>query len=175
MDAGPESNAGRQVVTVHLTLLDLFRFNLAILPRSSWGRLSLGAYLGFGIVTGFAIVGVPATFREVLAWLLAAAAVTMVGLIVFCVFLVPFFFLSSRTPGLLGEHVFTIKHEGLREETSANDTLIRWGGAHDLHRTDGFILIGTSPVMFHVLPRRSFASQAAFEAFWAAIQPLKRQ
>jgi hypothetical protein len=168
-------NTDLQVVKVHLTTWDLLWFNVLIFPRASWGRVSIGLYVAMGLVGGIATGGVPATFDEVLFVVLFAGVLVTVCLVGFLVFLVLFVLLSSRSPGLLGEHVFSLELDGLRETTSANDTLLRWGGVHGLHRTGGAIFIGISPMVFHVLPRRFFAWQAAFDAFWAAIQPLKRR
>jgi hypothetical protein len=172
---GLESSANLRTLKVHLTKSDLVWFNILILPRSRLGQISLGIYVALGLAGGIATGGVPPTLDEVVYVFLYVVVVVMICLVCFLFFLVPFILLSFRSPGLLGEHVFTLDQDGLRERTTVNDTLIRWGGVHDLHRTGSFILIGVSPMVFHVLPRRFFASQTDFDAFWAAIQPLKRR
>jgi hypothetical protein len=125
---------------------------------------------------GISASGVPSTARQVLALLLPILVVSGSSVGVGLLFaLMSGLLAAKRASGILGDHVYSIQSDGLREQTSVNDTLLRWGGAQDLIRTSAFLLIRIGPALFHILPRRSFSSVEEYNAFWRAIQPLKRK
>ena len=74
--------------------------------------------------------------------------------------------------GSLGEHTFSLTELGLVESSRYNETLIKWGGAHRLLRTPRMIYVQMNAGIYHLIPRRFFASAEDDEKFWAAIQPL---
>lgn len=162
------------VITTRMSRRDLLTFNLLVAPRLAAPWISLGFV---ATLTGIAFVadqGLPTTLRAsfVLFFAIAFAAIVFLS---FMLLLILGFALLSPSHGVLGEHVYSVQSDGVREQTVANDTLIKWGGARDLVRTSAFILIRVAPALFHVLPRRSFTSQAEFDEFWERIQALKRE
>ena len=82
------------------------------------------------------------------------------------------FALSSSTAktGVLGRHDFEIREDGLFESTPANEQLNRWAGITAVERTAAFIYVGINAYLFHVIPRRSFASQSEYDAFFEALR-----
>lgn len=98
-------------------------------------------------------------------------------LLVFTVFLLTILVSSAVTAlratakaGMLGRHVFEIRPDGLRESTSANETLHQWSGLLGLERQKSYLLIRITPMNFHVLPARAFANPAACDAFYQSLQ-----
>jgi hypothetical protein len=67
---------------------------------------------------------------------------------------------------------YTLGEDGLEERTVANVTLIKWGGAWKVSRTPTYICVNIAPLLFHVLPRRCFATQQAYDEFWEGLQRL---
>jgi hypothetical protein len=170
----PPDASNRVTVVTTVSRWDLVKLNFLVTPSlpSTWISLGFVAMLTCGVwVTK---EGIPITARAFLVLLIAvvlATAVFFAFLLVFSLGLV----LLSPSRGVLGEHLFSVQSDGLREQTTANDTLIKWGGAQDLVRTSAFILIRVAPALCHVLPRRNFVSQSEFDTFWISIQPLKHE
>jgi hypothetical protein len=161
-------------VKVHLTRWDLVAFNLLLTPRlrSTW---IVCATIGLILVLLLVVSrGVPTSGVEWLAIAIGAAvgatAFLGVGFLISIVFVLS---TSSASNGILGEHTYSFEADGLREQTSANDTLIKWGGARDVRRLGAFVLINISPALYHVIPRRCFASSNEYDEFWAKAQRLK--
>lgn len=175
MPQRPDAEAELAPLKVHITLGDVVLINILVLPRSSTTWITSGFILALGCIGGLLTAGTPSTVHEFLVLVTYVGVVVMVSMVTWFVFILGFALLAARAPGVLGEHVYTFQNDGLREETDVNDTLIKWGGAHDLQRTASFIVIRVSPALFHVLPRRSFASMADFEVFWSKAQALKRR
>ena len=88
------------------------------------------------------------------------------------VFLVSLLFVmlgSTSRSGVIGRHTFTIEDAGLREQTAANDTLSYWSAIRRIEKTRAAINVQISPWLFYVMPRRSFGSDEAFDAFFDAL------
>lgn len=73
-------------------------------------------------------------------------------------------------PGILGSHLFEIRRDGLFESTSANQTVTNWSAIRSATRTKHYILVSVAWWMLHCIPRRAFADDAAFEAFYSTLQ-----
>jgi len=172
MNSDPDSE--HEPVRVDITRWDLVTLNLAITPRlrSTWLAWGFVAACAGGIE--IAADGYPTTARAwfgmVTAMLLVA---TVFSTVMFGITLCAILFMSGTANGVIGEHIYVFTDHGLREQTSANDTLIRWNGVRDVRRTSRFILIGVSPALYHVLPRRCFESAAKYDEFWRAVRRLK--
>jgi len=162
-------------VIVHLTRWDLVRLNLERWPRatSTWVTVTL-----FALAAGVPVVSAQTWPLSAFEWCVSLMAASVIG------FLAGLFFLSlgllvvllasKASNGILGEHHYVLEAAGLRERTSANENLTKWGGALRVSRTSRHILIQVAPALFHVLPLRCFESQRAFEDFFAASRPLAR-
>lgn len=162
------------VVTTRISRWDLLTVNLLVAPRQPVTWISFGFVVTLVGINFVADQGLPTTPRAFFVLFFAIACAAMVFVSVMLLLILGFALLSP-SHGILGEHVYSVQSDGVREQTAANDTLIKWGGAQDLVRTSTFILIRVAPALFHALPRRSFTSQAEFEQFWECIQALKRE
>lgn len=162
-----------QTVIVNLTRADLLRLSRHAMPRSRPNRFDFGL-LAITIV-GIMIAqhGLPRSTVEFFAMLLTTilfllgAAILIFVLAQLCVFIY-----SRRSNGVLGEHVYTLRDDGLFESTKANETLTKWGGATALFNTGVCLYVQVSPGLFHVIPRRCFDSVEKYQTFWDGIQPL---
>jgi hypothetical protein len=161
------------VVTTRISRWDLLTFNLLVTPRLAHTWIACGFIATLAGIGFVARQGLPTTPRAFFIVFIAIALAAIAFLFFMLLFILGFVLLSP-SHGILGEHVYSVQSDGVREQTVANDTLIKWGGAQDLMRTSVFILIRVAPGLFHVLPRRSFTSQAKFDEFWECIQALRR-
>jgi hypothetical protein len=153
-------------VTVTVTHSDLVALSLrySLDVRRGWWVLAVVSVL-VGVYFAYQ-TGVPSTPR---AWLiviaigLLGALAAQVGTVV--VGLVSVAFLARKIPGVLGAHEYTFTDRGLFERTTANETLIKWGGVRSVRRHAGLLEIEVSPAAFHLIPRRAFASDNDYIAF----------
>ncbi|MDP1588992.1 MAG: YcxB family protein, partial [Prosthecobacter sp.] len=70
-----------------------------------------------------------------------------------------------HSSGVIGPHEMRLSPEGLRDTTPLTDSLTRWPGVFRITRRGDYLTIWTSPFMAHIVPKRAFADQDAFEAF----------
>jgi hypothetical protein len=160
-------------VSVMIERRDLVRLTTHNLVRAR-GNQMLFAILAIAI--GATIIGrrgLPDSMAEGVAQLVTfvvfwgAAVLLALAISQLCIFLY-----SSQQNGVLGLHSYTLRDDGLLEVTAANETLLRWGGAIDLRRSEEYLWLQVSPGLFHVFPRRCFESQDSFEQFWQGLQGL---
>lgn len=74
--------------------------------------------------------------------------------------------------GVLGEHVYELRDDGLHEQTSVNETLSSWTGIKSVDETRGYAFIGMQNGTFHVIPRSAFNSDEHANIF---LSELKRR
>jgi hypothetical protein len=72
--------------------------------------------------------------------------------------------------GVLGDHDYVLKEDGLHEKTSVNETLAKWSGIEGVQETRGFTFIEMRSGSFHIIPRRSFRSAEHAAAFIAEVR-----
>ncbi len=105
----------------------------------------------------------------------AATLATAVAMLLNFIILAPIMLNRlRRTPGVLGEHLFEVSDEGLREVTGIREVRVAPGNARRLIRTRNIIIAVISARAAFLLPRRDFADAAAYDDFWKALQPLAR-
>jgi hypothetical protein len=157
---------------VQLTRWDLLWLNVGVMSR--WR----GAWVaGLSAVIGALVLQARAQSMTGVGrgWLVLASAVLLTAAVASaagCLVALGVMLFSSREASQLGQHKYTFHDDGLREQTDASDTLIRWGRVRAVRRRGSFILIHVAPGLSHALPRRSFGSPSEFRAFWRAAQRL---
>jgi hypothetical protein len=72
------------------------------------------------------------------------------------------YFIANSRAGVLGAHDFDIREDGLFESTSANETLTRWSAVRGIHQFGDYICVEIAPELFHLISRKSFASETEF-------------
>jgi hypothetical protein len=163
-------------VVVDLTRSDLLAFTTRWL--TGWPRIWPTFTIMFLLVAAYVSYkhGIPQTPQNWLA-LFAAGLGGGSGALVFGLLfgMLGVVLQASKMPGMLGRHEYTFVADGLLERTDANETLIKWGGAHSLVRTDAFVQIEIAPGLAHILPRRAFNDHIVFEQFCSTAERLVRQ
>jgi hypothetical protein len=164
------------IVIVELTRKDLAGFTARWLI--GWSRIWPTFLFVFLLVAAFVTYkhGIPHTPRNWLA-LLAAGTGGGIGAVVFGLLfgMVGVVLQASKMPGMLGRHEYSFVTAGLMERTDANETLIKWGGARSVIRTNEFVQIEIAPGFAHIVPRRAFYDDATFEQFCRAAEQLVRR
>ncbi len=153
-------------VTLNVTRGDILRLNLSKILTAKANLICFGFSILLAAGVAFAnYLDDPADF----GWRWFALFTLVGGIFIFIlIFLISLFFVlinSTVGSGALGEHTFTIEEAGLREETVANDSLSYWSGLQRVEKTRSAIFVQTTPWLFHILPRREFASDDEFETF----------
>jgi hypothetical protein len=110
--------------------------------------------------------GSPDTTRDWLIMAVASLAGGVGGMVAGTVVsMISILVASTKTNGILGEHRYEIRSDGLFEKTDANESLNRWSGIREIRRLGSFLIFRISDYQFHVVPKRSFESEAAFLEF----------
>lgn len=74
-------------------------------------------------------------------------------------------------PKGLGEHIFTINHQGLHERDPTNDRFDQWSEILSIKRLKNYILVRLPNRnyfirCYHMIPRRAFTTEVEFEEFF---------
>lgn len=73
-------------------------------------------------------------------------------------------------PGTLGHRIHVIEPEGLRTETTAANSLLRWSAISDVRADEHYIFVYIGRTSGPIIPRRFFASRAEADAFLQALR-----
>ena len=153
-------------VTTNISKTDLVHFNLAILPklRSTYVTILVIALFVFGYICWKN--GVPQTQGNWIAILVGSFGGGLFGMLFGVAFsMISILLMSSSKNGILGEHEYTLTHEGLQEKTSANEGLSKWSGITKVKTAGPYLLFQISSYLFHIVPSRSFSSKESFNEF----------
>lgn len=71
-----------------------------------------------------------------------------------------------KNPGFFTEHVVKLDDKGVSEETSMGSQFVRWDGIVKLRKSQELIQIFIASNMAHLIPRRAFPDDSAFEEFY---------
>lgn len=157
-------------VHAHLTRSDIARANLLVMRRSP---SSLRSVLLLALAVGLFAAVDGARPHGLQAWLLLAGLSLAGGILVYLLmaaFSLAWILLhATEQAGATGDHVFEISDEGFRERTPYNDSLHAWCGLQKPLRSSDLILVRINAFLVHVIPRRIFARDEDFEAWWTEI------
>ncbi len=160
---------------VRITRWDLLRIDVGVMSR--WHGAWL-AWLGAVVAACLLQAWASEVSGSVRGWLVMGSAVlltTAIASAAGCLVALGVMLFSTDDARMLGEHQYTFRDEGLRDQAGGGDTLIRWGGVRDVRRCADFILIHVAQGLYHALPRRSFGSQGEYHAFWNTAQRLRER
>jgi hypothetical protein len=77
-------------------------------------------------------------------------------------------FEAARARGLVDDIVVSISPERLTHTNKVSTSSTEWSAIQEVGRTDEYIVIMTGDTTGYIIPRRAFASDAEYEAFWQA-------
>jgi hypothetical protein len=109
----------------------------------------------------------------IISVLAISSLVTGAAIVVVFLITAPLLLLTLRkTPGVLGAHEFEITADGLREVTTVSEIRVARGSAWKVIRMRSFLIAMIDRRCAFIFPRHAFASAAAYDEFWNALQPL---
>lgn len=131
------------------------------------------------LVLGAAFIGfvttkdpqIPFLARVIVAFLFALAWLVMFLALHFILGIVTV--LTRNYQGVLGQHTLILADDGLIERTDFNDTLHRWKGFYGIRQTRRYIYLYSTQVLYHTVPKGSFASVSEMDSFLAEIRRRK--
>jgi hypothetical protein len=72
--------------------------------------------------------------------------------------------------GVLGEHIYEVREDGLYERTSVNETMANWPGVKGVVESKTFAFIEMRSGSFHIIPRHAFSSAEHWSGFTSEIR-----
>ncbi|GGC64836.1 YcxB family protein [Undibacterium terreum] len=161
-------------ISVDLKKKDLVAVNFYMFPRlrGNWVffiLLTAGifAYIFFARKPRGAYDIATAAFSA-LAGGIAASVFTVVSNLLRTLFTV------GKDSDVLGVHHYSISEQGLEERTTANETLHTWKSIQSITKLPGCILIRINSYLFHIVPRRAFATDEEFNSFYQRATALQQ-
>ncbi len=154
---------------VTLSKSDIASANVLLLAKSPSSLKGIGIFvLAVGAFLYF--TRNPQTPQDWLVLFIASAAGGFSAFFVSCsVSLLWILAQSTDKAGVTGEHQFEITELGFREKTSQNESVQAWAGLQKPIRSRRLILVRINAYLFHVLPRRAFADDTEYDAWWAEL------
>lgn len=129
-------------------------------------------YISVLVFTGLAFsymlwkVGIPSTGKNWMIMVLASFSGGTIGTIISMFFnMLCILAMSTKNSGVLGEHYYQVRSDGLHERTSANEGLSKWKGISEIKVTDSYLFFRITGYLYHIIPKRSFSSQREFDDF----------
>ena len=136
-------------------------------------KQGIGALLVWIVIIGAFLMwakGVPKSPYQAFVVLVASVGGAIGSLVfIWLMSLIKTYVGAGSTAGILGPHEFELREDGLFERTSANETLTKWSAVKSVTRRSDFIYVEAGPSFFHLIPRRSFATDDAFENWYREV------
>ena len=157
-------------VKVDLIRTDLVRMNLYVAYKSP-SNIALVLFIWLGM-SGmyFYRKGLSQPTGQIIDQLLHNAGVAFVMAVSMIFLTIILTILSStKKAGVLGEHEYCLKEDGLLEITEANETLVKWNSIKSIIKTKKFMLVQINLYLFHTFPARCFSSNQEFEDFYKSV------
>jgi len=153
-------------VTTDIKRRDLIFLNLVVMPRikSTYFTIIFISVLVFSLIVWKQ--GIPSSLNNWVALLAGSFAGGVIGMFAgFIISLIFILFSSSDNNGTLGKHNYKITSNGLFEKTKVNEGLSKWEGIQEIKVMGSYALFQISGYLFHVIPKRSFASEESYNSF----------
>ena len=154
-------------IETDITRVDLIKLSLLFLLREKSNLVVVGVFAA-GVFIYLLFRTQPDEAGSVVSAAGVAIAAGFAGFVtMFLISLVFIVLTSSQENGVLGKHTYWLTEEGLHERTAANEGLQRWQGFQAVVKSNDFIILRINSYLVHVIPRRAFTSEQAFELFWS--------
>jgi hypothetical protein len=153
-------------VSTKLSRWDITAVNLRLLPRSRgtwivWGIAALGLFAS--AVYGEDELSPRGYLFTALYSVLGALFVMLSGLAVCLIFML----LTIKKSGALGPNDYAITPSDIVERTAVTDSQHAWRGVESVTRLGDNLVVKVNMYQMCIIPRRSFDSDAGFDAFVA--------
>jgi YcxB-like protein len=134
---------------------------LLVLPALIY--ILLGNILSFvgcmlGIITLFAFSASQAKFRR---YITARQVKDLYG--------------EGRNQGTLGHHEIIFRDDGISDESDSGEQFVKWQAVEKTIKTEKYIFVYVSSVSAHLIPRRIFHSDAAYDELYDLILQKKER
>jgi hypothetical protein len=163
---GPEQEAQPAMqVSADISRWDLVVFRLYMLPRMTANWIFFGVITALYFFLFFAFgdrndIGYLA-YGVIYCAFFAAVAIAFTFLLSLTLTL----FRASAKNGDLGMHVFSLRGDGLHQQSAVDETLNRWQGIYSVIVWKHGLYVRINWYLCHVIPARAFTSRADFENF----------
>ncbi|MFA9273836.1 MAG: YcxB family protein [Candidatus Aquirickettsiella gammari] len=160
-------------IDIELTRKDLLALNIHLYPRMKANWISLGLII-ISIAIFLAISKKPNDFSGYFSLAVSSVLGGLGGVIIVLIInLISMQLTIGKKSGVLGTHQFELLKEGIRESTSVNESLQRWESIIEIKIYGSFLLVRINNYLVHVIPKRAFKNQEAFEDFYNEALRLK--
>lgn len=154
---------------------DLIALNMHLFPRMKANWISLVFIIIF-IAIFLAVYKKPNDFSGYFSLAVGSVFGGLGGVIISLIINLTSMLLTvGKKSGVLGLHQFELLKEGFRESTSVNESLQRWESITEIKIYGNFLLVRINNYLVHVIPKRAFKDQAAFECFYNEALKLKAE
>ena len=157
-------------VNVNVGRWDLVRFNFATLFKVRANLVMFLMIWAMAILImlheyDWSLSGLNIPVALLITFVLAVA-----GSLFFFTFIMIWMVLTvTEKSGWIGEHRFLVEDRGIREVTSASDSLHMWESIHDVQLAAKMLMIRVTQFTFLLLPKRGFDDPEQFEPFCAEV------
>lgn len=101
---------------------------------------------------------IPATPAYVITFFLVEMIVMIAVMTVVQVVFHIFWVFVNKNRGVVGEHEFEIRDDGLLERTPVSESLHRWAGFHKIAASPSFLFVFVTDNIVHYIPLKVFSS-----------------
>lgn len=156
-------------ITTNLSRFEYFLLHVHLFFRSKaiwtiafliWASQFYSTYSSFE-PSGDAVCTFCALFA---AFVVSTIGATLIMLVLGTIGIFASVFFANFTPGVLCEHKFVLKNDGLFEATDVNETLTKWKGIKSIKLYKKFIVVWIG-IGVYTIPRKYFNSQEHYEEF----------
>jgi hypothetical protein len=81
-----------------------------------------------------------------------------------------FWLFANKNRGVVGEHEFEIRDDGLVEKSPFNESLHRWAGFRKIGASRNYLYVFVTDNIVHYIPHAAFASKEEADNFRAELQ-----
>lgn len=160
-------------ITAEITRKDLALLNIYLLPRLKANWIFLGVMILI-IAIFLAITKSPSDISGYCALAIGSVFGGLGGVIIgFIINIIMMLLTVGKKSGVLGIHHYELLPEGIKESTTANESLQRWGAIVTVRIHGNYLLFRVNNYLFHVIPKRAFESEENFMSFYSEAVRLK--
>lgn len=159
--------------TTEITRKDLAFLSIYLFPRVKANWIFLGVLIA-AIAIFLALSKRPSDISGFISVAISSVLGGIGGTIIgFAINIVTMLLSVGSKSGILGLHQYELCQEGVRESTEANESLQRWSSISSIKVCGNYMLLRICSNQFHIIPKRSFESEALFMSFYKEAMRLK--